>query len=119
MGKTKAVWNGDDWVFTKMSSYISNAFSLQMVAPEHLGQVRIQPVDLLDYRMSEFTSIVGHADIAAVLGVEMNRESVMLNPGDVMLVAQLVGGRLPEGSKTLPEGFRLQGVMVYFVKEIK
>jgi hypothetical protein len=93
--------------------YISNAFSLQMVAPENLDLVRFKAVDLEQHRLKELHSIVGHADIAAVLGIEMNRASVMLNPGDSMLVAQLVGGRLPEGCKTLPEGFRLQGVLVY------
>ena len=99
-------------------NYISNAFSLQMVAPEHLDRVRFEAVDLADYPLKKYHSIVGHADIAAVLGVEMNRASVMLNPkaGDEMLVAQLVGGRLPEGCKTLPEGFRLQGVLVWFME---
>jgi len=99
--------------------YIGNAFSLQMVAPEHLDRVRFEAVDLAEYPLGEFHSIVGHADIAAVLGVGMNRASVMLNPEDTMLVAQLVGGRLPEGSKTLPEGFRLQGVLVYFTRRSK
>lgn len=50
-------------------------------------------------------SAVGHADTAAVLGVPMNRVSVKLRKGDVAYIAQLVGGRLPEGSTTLPEGF--------------
>ena len=100
-------------------NYISNAFSLQMVAPEHLNRVHFEAVDLADYPLRDYVSIVGHADIAAVLGVAMNRVSVMLDPaaGDVMLVAQLVGGRLPEGCKTLPEGFRLQGVLVRFEVE--
>ena len=35
----------------------------------------------------------------------MNRINVKLNPGDVFYVAQLQGGRLPEGCATLPEGF--------------
>ena len=91
--------------------YVSNAFSLQMVAPENLDQVRFEALhcqpDLRGLR-----SIVGHADIAAVLGVAMDRSSVTLEKGDSMVVAQLVGGRLPEGCKTLPEGFRLQWVFV-------
>jgi len=100
--------------------YISNAFSLQMVAPEDLDRVRFEAVDLAAFAawLKSYHSIVGHADIAAVLGVEMNRESVILDSmsGDKMLVAQLVGGRLPEGCKTLPEGFRLQGVLVWFTE---
>ena len=100
--------------------YVSNAFSLQMVDPKHLDRVQFEAVNLADYSLKEFHSIVGHADIAAVLGVKMNRESVMLNPeaGDLMFVAQLVGGRLPEGCKTLPEGFQLQGVLVTFSREV-
>lgn len=50
-------------------------------------------------------SAIGHADTAAVLGVPMNRVSVKLSKGDTAYIAQLVGGRLPEGSTTLPEGF--------------
>lgn len=57
-------------------------------------------------------SAVGHADTAAVLGVPMNRVSVRLRKGDVAYVAQLVGGRLPEGSTTLPEGFSFKYLKV-------
>ena len=97
--------------------YISNAFSLQMVQPEDLPQVRIVAVERpAAYEVSVATSIVGHADIAAVLGVAMNRASVTLERGDYLYVAQLIGGRLPEGCKTLPEGFRLQWILVEVLK---
>ena len=58
------------------------------------------------------TSAIGHADTARVLGVEMNRINVTLKKGDVAYVAQLQGGRLPEGSTTLPEGFKFKYVKV-------
>ena len=94
-------------------NYISNAFSLQMVAREDLTSVGIYPADApTSEELTQRNSIVGHADIAAVIGVEMNRASVTLQRGDTMLVAQLMGGRLPEGSKTLPEGFQLDWIMV-------
>ncbi len=57
-------------------------------------------------------SAIGHADTARVLGVEMNRVNVHLNKGDVAYVAQLTGGRLPEGSTTLPEGFKFKFIKV-------
>lgn len=57
-------------------------------------------------------SIVGHPDTAAVLGVKFNRVSVKLNKGDVLYVAQIVGGRLPEGCTTLPEGFTFKFLKV-------
>ena len=47
------------------------------------------------------------SDIAGIT-VPCNRISVHLDPGDILYVAQVVGGRLPEGSTTLPEGFKLK-----------
>lgn len=61
---------------------------------------------------SDLVSAVGHADTARVLGVEMNRVSVTLKRGDIAFVAQLQGGRLPEGSTTLPEGFSFKFIKV-------
>lgn len=83
--------------------YLLNAFSLQMLQGDADLEVREVPVlpDGLE-------SAVGHADTAAVLGVPCNRVNVTLDRGDVAYVAQLQGGRLPEGSKTLPEGFRFR-----------
>lgn len=83
--------------------YVSNAFSLGMVPRHLLHTVRIEPCDA-PYLVG-VESCVGHADTAKVLGVEMRRVSVTLQAGDVLYVAQLRGGRLPEGATTLPEGF--------------
>ena len=93
--------------------YISNAFSLQMVPRHLLASVQIAPCE----RPDSGVSIVGHADTARVLGVEFNRQSVTLQPGDTLFVAQLVGGRLPEGATTLPEGARFEWVMVWLPGE--
>ena len=59
----------------------------------------------MDSLPAGLTSAIGHQDTANVLGVEMNRVNVTLKKGDVAYVAQLQGGRLPEGSTTLPPGF--------------
>lgn len=57
-------------------------------------------------------SVVGHPDTANVLGVKFNRVSVKLNKGDVLYVAQIVGGRLPEGCTTLPDGYSFKFLKV-------
>lgn len=57
-------------------------------------------------------SAIGHQDTAAVLDVPMNRINVSLKKGDVAYVAQLQGGRLPEGSTELPEGFSFKFLRV-------
>ena len=97
-----------------MNKIVCNAFSLQMVDAKDLGRVRFEsiqaPADL-----SAYQSAVGHADTAAVLGVEMARINVRLDDNVELLVAQLQGGRLPEGSTTLPEGFAFSWVRVYLV----
>ena len=92
--------------------YVSNAFSLGMVPRELLDQVRLTPID--HPNLDGVQSCVGHADTAAVLGVEMRRISVTLQEGDVLYVAQLNGGRLPEGSTVLPENFSFSWVKVTF-----
>ena len=81
-------------------SYILNAFSLQMIE-----EPCIAIFEAINSLPKGLTSAIGHADTANVLGVPMNRINVHLSEGDVAYVAQLQGGRLPEGSKSLPEGF--------------
>ena len=88
-------------------NFLLNAFSLQMI--ETPCDVSFTDVDTLP---SGLVSAVGHADTAKVLGVECNRVNVHLEKGDVAYVAQLMGGRLPEGSTTLPKGFKFKFIKV-------
>jgi len=78
-----------------------NAFSLQMLE-KFPASVSFEEVEKLPKGLE---SCVGHADTAAVLGVEMHRVNISLKVGEMFYIAQLQGGRLPEGSTTLPEGF--------------
>lgn len=99
-----------------MNAYLLNAFSLQMVdvpCNVHFEEVDVLPEGLI--------SAIGHQDTANVLGVPMNRCNVHLSKGDVAYVAQLQGGRLPEGSTTLPDGFSFKfiKVTVGMEKEVK
>jgi len=81
--------------------YLLNAFSIQMLSGFPVN-VSIEEVNTLPEGL---TSAIGHQDTANVLNVPMNRVNINLSKGDVAYVAQLQGGRLPEGSTTLPEGF--------------
>lgn len=105
--------------------YMGNAFSLQMLATDASHDIHIYPMTIGQVRAIyrdrvPVTSAVGHADTARIvsdlLGVEVpsQRINLHLEPGDLLVVAQLIGGRLPEGSTTLPEGFELRfmGVQV-------
>jgi hypothetical protein len=84
--------------------YLCNAFSLQMLQ-DFPCNIEIEEIKELP---SNLTSAVGHLDTANVLGVPCNRINVSVTKGDVLYVAQLQGGRLPEGSTTLPEGFNFK-----------
>jgi len=80
---------------------------------ERGGLVRFEEISLEDIP-GDVVSAVGHADTAAVLSdllgfeVPMNRDFVRLDEDTELYVAQLIGGRLPEGSTALPEGFRFK-----------
>ena len=95
--------------------YLANAFSLQMLGADCNVKVRtVKPEEI----PADVISCVGHADTARVLTsllgreVPCNRESISLMEGDELYVAQIVGGRLPEGATTLPEGYELKFIKV-------
>lgn len=88
--------------------YLGNAFSLQMLSNYNCS-IKVQEVESLP---DGLVSVVGHQDTANVLGVAFNRQSIKLSDGDVLYVAQLIGGRLPEGATTLPEGFSFKYLKV-------
>lgn len=100
---------------------LANALSLQMVelpATIVANPVSVEEVSKLLSANANWISAVGHPDTAAVMsnmtGVEIpaNRVNVHLDPGDTLIVCQVMGGRLPEGSTTLPEGITLKWIKV-------
>ena len=103
-----------------MKKYFVNAFSIQMLKKG--GLVRFEEIDVTEVP-ADVVSAIGHADTANVLTnmlgfpVPMNRAFVTLEPDTEIYVAQLVGGRLPEGSTTLPEGFTFKFYRVTIVSQ--
>lgn len=96
-------------------NYIGNAFSLQMVSfPAAIEAEEVSPVEI----PLDCVSCIGHADtanvVSAIIGrtVPANRVNVRLESGDELYVAQLMGGRLPEGATTLPDGFSIKFIRV-------
>lgn len=102
-----------------MNKFLGNAFSLQMLdLSKGTYDVSVKPVLKSEIFEDDGTlrpgivSAIGHQDTANVLGVPFNRINVRLEPEDVLYVAQLTGGRLPEGCTTLPDGFEFRFVKV-------
>lgn len=96
-------------------NFVGNAFSLQMIeAPSTITVEEVNPQEIPD----DAESCIGHLDTATVVSgilgraVPCQRTNIRLAAGDILYVAQLVGGRLPEGSTTLPEGFSIKFLKV-------
>ena len=100
-------------------SYLANALSLQMFDLSQSTDLHIFPMSIGSVREFsrdgiKFESAIGHPDTAAVVSdlvgqeVEARRISIKLTDDDMLIVAQLVGGRLPEGATRLPDGFELK-----------
>ena len=97
--------------------YIGNAFSLQMIDVSEKIEITSSPLEIERIKTLvkevDVISCIGHEDTAKVvsslLDVEIpaQRISVKLDEDDILIVAQLIGGRLPEGATTLPKGFSI------------
>ena len=91
-----------------MKNILTNAFSIQMLGGD--SQVTFKKAEPTNIP-KDVVSAIGHADTAAVLSsilgmeIPMNRVNISIDENTTLYVAQLTGGRLPEGSTTLPEGF--------------
>lgn len=92
--------------------YLGSTFSLQMIPRENCSVVVewITPEEANQILGGDdFVCTVGHASTAIVLSdmlgrhIEMNRIRSSLGYDDILVVGQLVSGRLPEGCTTLPD----------------
>jgi hypothetical protein len=99
--------------------YIANAFSLSMIerVPARLNVYEIGIFEARELAASAI-SAVGHETTAALFSrllgrnVPVDRVNLQLRPGDVLLVGQYTGPRLPEGATTLPEGASIRWLKV-------
>lgn len=97
-----------------------NSFSLNMLAT-FPAQPLFEEISLDEARMalgSNLESAVGHSDTAAVfasqlcMSVPVNRATVSLKKGDVAVIGQYRGPRLPEVATALPVGATIQWLKV-------
>lgn len=97
--------------------YLGNSFSIQMLAV-FPANIRIEETTPEEIATSGFESVIGHPDTAAVvasiLGVDVayNRAFIKVSKKDTLYVAQVMGGRLPEGTTVLPEGMDIKFLKV-------
>lgn len=91
----------------------ANAFSLSMLGDVTTTRLIVRKLSKEEVKLilsQGFESYIGHQDTANVLSNEFgldvpcNRGMLLLGKDDVAIVAQYMGGRLPEGATQLPEG---------------
>ena len=97
---------------------LSNAFSLQMIDLSKPGSISVKPLSVNEaiaiFKENGLESCVGHAEAAAklsaILGIDviMNRKSTLLSTGQSIVVAQVTGGRLPEGATMVPAEYEIK-----------
>lgn len=92
-----------------MNKYVANGFSFQMLN-EPFGSLKFCQLSQRDFmsQTEDAKSVIGHEDLARILKLPYNRESIRLEKGDVLYIAQLIGGRLKEGATELPKDCRLK-----------
>lgn len=92
---------------------LANAFSLNMLRNKE-ANIKTTYVDDEEWAdaLHSSKSFIGHKDLAEILNVPYNRENLTLVDGDVLYVAQVVGGRLPEGTTELPDGVKIERIKV-------
>ena len=94
-----------------------NAFSIQMISAMNEASVSFKKISTEQAKnlfADGVDSFIGHTDTATVVGsllgmeIPAQRRFGSLAVGETAVVAQVIGGRLPEGCTTLPEGMSIQ-----------
>lgn len=95
--------------------YVGNAFSFQMIN-NAFGKLKFAELSQKDFmsQTENAKSVIGHEDLSRILKLPYNRESIHLEKGDVLYIAQLTGGRLPEGATKLPNNCKLKFIEVRY-----
>jgi len=100
--------------------YIINGYSPSMLS--EYGLIIIQKE--LEYEeFQAYTyggkSMIGHKDLAKLLGLEYNPGNIIINPDDICLSVFTKGGKLPKKLNNLdelPKGVELKFVCMQFIK---
>ena len=104
---------------------LANALSLQMLDLTKENTLKSVPMTTQEVKdalsTNNWESAIGHEDTANVLSslldtaIQMNRKSITLDTNTTLIVAQVVGGRLPADSTRLPDGVQIVWVRINLI----
>ncbi len=91
-----------------MGHYIGNGFSVAMIDGD--ATITIKTITKTDFINAGKTakSIIGHPEIAQIFGLELNRESITLDVGDILYV--VTPARRPAEHKNVQNGAKYEFV---------
>ena len=102
--------------------YVSNAFSLNMLNTSDDVSIKVKPMSPAEAAVflhsNTWESAWGHPSSAPLYSmyidaeIPINRVSLTLEKGDVLVVGQYKGPRLEEGATVLPEGAHFETLKV-------
>jgi hypothetical protein len=86
-----------------MKYYVASAFSMAMIAEEKIDSAVITAKKISMQMFQDAAnnknaySIFGHIQTSELLGVDYNRENIVIDSSTVIYLAQYIGGRPEEG----------------------
>lgn len=93
--------------------YISSTFSFKMFLPYmQKGKIDFEVIEP-EQIPTNVRSLIHYKPVAQILTFILGRqincseESVQFEDGDVLYIAKISGGNLPQGIKVLPEGYEI------------
>lgn len=94
--------------------YIGNVFTGNFMKTNNwtARSAEISWTEFDEFKNKEHINFFGHEDVAKMVGMEMNRISISVDSGDIIVLAQYNGPRLPEGCTKLPEGAKITPVKI-------
>ncbi|AMK16281.1 STIV orfB116 family protein [Methanobrevibacter olleyae] len=111
----------DDSSSTEPTVYVGNVFTFGFLDNPNVD-ISSQQISWEEFdevlENKDFVNFMGHADVAHMVGLDMNRITIHVKPGDTVYIAQYTGPRLEEGATVLPDGATLVPLKVE-VKEGK
>ena len=106
--------------------YVNNAYSTKMLQENLcISQTIISEKEFMELSHNgEYTSVIGHPDTAKLFNLPENRQTLILQDGDELLVCELnnpTGTRLPVGItkiEEIPNGFFFRFLQIKVFKQV-